>query len=525
MSNAFHYQARAAALRSGDPLKIMAAGGTLAEVLYPKSAEFMAQRQDKMAGQEFGAAGDIQANTRNQQFANERDHADKPTGSLNDLPPASHKPRGPTPEEIKKNSDDAVAQGAQELDDAIKAGLQAQLALTSDLQQRKLIQDAIADTDRQARDAAEARRKAELDLQLQQGKITQAAHDKALADMRSAKFAEGIRDQLQHQLDDRVATDAATTRTSTSKQRDLQDQVALAEAQKGLATTSQQRRQLELRILDLDDQIEEAKLNEIIALKSSTPDQVRDARSQLDSLHQTRPLRQQAVENSTASPLDAYIRQLQTDTGAGFNDQAGNLMVQGLKGVNQALVEAITNSKNLGESLGDVLRNIGQQLLSLGIEKYLTLPLAQMLNLIPGPSGVASAGLGAGSPMSAGVGIAQAIAGLAHFAGGTPSAPGGLSVIGENGPELMDVPAGAKIIPNSAIRSVSVQPGMAAGGGGGSYFDLRGAVMTDDLLQQMNVIASRQAQQQAMHYSAASVAGMRQVIPAEQARRAAFAMH
>jgi hypothetical protein len=43
------------------------------------------------------------------------------------------------------------------------------------------------------------------------------------------------------------------------------------------------------------------------------------------------------------------------------------------------------------------------------------------------------------------------------FASGTDSAPGGWSIVGEQGPELMNVPKGAQILPN----------GRAPGGGGG----------------------------------------------------------
>jgi hypothetical protein len=47
---------------------------------------------------------------------------------------------------------------------------------------------------------------------------------------------------------------------------------------------------------------------------------------------------------------------------------------------------------------------------------------------------------------------------VGKFASGTDYAPGGLSLVGENGPELMNVPKGAQIIPNDVLRN---------GGGGG----------------------------------------------------------
>jgi phage-related tail protein len=41
------------------------------------------------------------------------------------------------------------------------------------------------------------------------------------------------------------------------------------------------------------------------------------------------------------------------------------------------------------------------------------------------------------------------------FASGTDNAPGGLSWVGENGPELMNVPKGSQIIPSSVSRQIT----------------------------------------------------------------------
>jgi hypothetical protein len=56
-------------------------------------------------------------------------------------------------------------------------------------------------------------------------------------------------------------------------------------------------------------------------------------------------------------------------------------------------------------------------------------------------------------------------------------------VVGENGPELFVPDAAGTIIPN----------GGGGGGGGRLVFDLRGAVMTADLLAQMQAMAAQGA--------------------------------
>jgi hypothetical protein len=67
---------------------------------------------------------------------------------------------------------------------------------------------------------------------------------------------------------------------------------------------------------------------------------------------------------------------------------------------------------------------------------------------------------------------------------GTNNWRGGLSWVGEEGPELLNIPAGAQIM--DAAKSAQV----AAGGGRAILFDLRGAVMTEDLLRQMQAMAA-----------------------------------
>lgn len=106
--------------------------------------------------------------------------------------------------------------------------------------------------------------------------------------------------------------------------------------------------------------------------------------------------------------------------------------------------------------------------------------------------------------------------GLPGFASGTDSAPGGLSLVGEHGPELMNVPKGAQIVPNGLLGKLG---GAASAGGGGGVqvlsFDLRGAVMTQDLLAQMNRMADHAAQSATIRGAALGAAAARSIVPNE----------
>jgi TP901 family phage tail tape measure protein len=58
-----------------------------------------------------------------------------------------------------------------------------------------------------------------------------------------------------------------------------------------------------------------------------------------------------------------------------------------------------------------------------------------------------------------------------HFAGGTSSAPGGMAIVGEQGPELVNLPAGAQVLPASqtaAMRAGAGISGLPAGMSNGS---------------------------------------------------------
>lgn len=111
------------------------------------------------------------------------------------------------------------------------------------------------------------------------------------------------------------------------------------------------------------------------------------------------------------------------------------------------------------------------------LEKALLLgegPLAGLLgtSAAPGSGGTGGllgnlfhlAGNSAASGSSAATGTALSSGGgfsLPGFAGGTDSAPGGPALVGEDGPEIVNLPRGAQVVPSSVSRALN-------GGGGGA---------------------------------------------------------
>lgn len=84
---------------------------------------------------------------------------------------------------------------------------------------------------------------------------------------------------------------------------------------------------------------------------------------------------------------------------------------------------------------------------------------------------------GSAPAMSSGLGAGTGGLSFPMFAAGTDSAPGGLAWVGEKGPELVNLPMGAQVIPNHiATRALSDIPRFADGGvmGGGQLSPIGG---------------------------------------------------
>jgi len=131
--------------------------------------------------------------------------------------------------------------------------------------------------------------------------------------------------------------------------------------------------------------------------------------------------------------------------------------------------------EDVGKQVADALKGIGKQLLgqvfTQAIEKLIAsiiiqtglqaafnaiFPVAQTASVVATSANTAALGFNTAA-------ILTQIA-LLGFADGTDFAPGGLAVVGEKGPEIVNLPRGAQVIPNSATRSI-----LGGRGAGTSY--------------------------------------------------------
>lgn len=161
-------------------------------------------------------------------------------------------------------------------------------------------------------------------------------------------------------------------------------------------------------------------------------------------------LRQANVDATSkeGQQIAELIRQIDAETQA----------LQNQKEAQEAQTQALSNMFEMGvDALGSIIdKSVSAEDAVKKLAVQLALAAAQAALLGSGPlAGIFGGGLGSifgGGDPWAGLRIPQ-------FARGTDFAPGGMALVGEQGPELVNLPRGAQVIPNHQL-------GQAMGGGG-----------------------------------------------------------
>jgi hypothetical protein len=371
--------------------------------------------------------------------ANAKAHPSEATGTRSLKDQGAKGPKGPTDADRRANADQAI-------DTATKDELAARAALTADIQ-------ALADLRAQEVDAELKKKADRLKAEVASKRLTQAAADQALAleqgaaDLKKEKIARDARFALEDLSDQ-------------TRNEEVAAQLANLGVQQALARTAAERQRIELEILDLKQQElihakgkEVSRLVETGAITQGEGDKRFDA-----TLSTLKPQRQEVLKN-TQGPLGAFLDKA-PKTIDELNASFQSLEAQGLGALNSGLADAIVNAK----SLGDVGASVFRQMTAQVIELLLQFAEAR---------------------------VATAF-GLPAYATGTSFAPGGLALVGERGPEVVNLPRGSQVIPHglslqgvaSQRQEVIVQP---------VHFHLEGAVLTQDLVNQMERIGQRSA--------------------------------
>lgn len=289
----------------------------------------------------------------------------------------------------------------------------------------------LADIARQQLEVDTSQLRASIDADVVGQKYTRAQADQLLAVVDQAKAQKALSINIDYA--ERLAAEALRVDAAANdNQRDL------LEVQDRLAVTAQERRTIQLNLLAIDKQEEQLRLQSIIASRQSTDAERRIAEARLGQLDAIYAGRTASVKQQTEGPMEAYRRDLAL-TATQINEAIEGIQVQGLQALNQGLVDAIMGVKSLGDAFREVTAQIVADLLKLAIQQTIIAPLAGALGLkMPG------------------------------FASGTSFAPGGMALVGEAGPEIVNLPKGSKVIPSprSAAMLGNAAAAMAAGARG-----------------------------------------------------------
>lgn len=248
-----------------------------------------------------------------------------------------------------------------------------------------------------------------------------------------------------------------------------------------MADNMSARRAGELRLLELQKQQERADLEHILATKAASSiewQKAFDRKAALDRVYADREAR---VMRDTEGPMAGYLRSASMSADA-LRESLQGVAVDGMVMLNDALAAGAFNARGFGQAMLDMAKSSVTALLRIGYQMMVIKPLAESLfgstGWLSGLMGGASlAGQAAGSIKAQGFTAAQWAFGGARALGGRVE-PGHFYTVGERGPETFYADRAGTIAPASA------------GGRGPVTFDLRGAVMTPDLLRQMETIAN-----------------------------------
>lgn len=239
--------------------------------------------------------------------------------------------------------------------------------------------------------------------------------------------------QMQAQLAERRAAEAIAIRDAAA----LRDRSDTLQAEAQLVESREKRRDIELRILDLAYQEEEAAIR-----RAAANGQIANLDEALANLKRRRAADEVGIQRQAESPGQKYLRGLAVEA-ENLSDAYEDIAVRGLERMNSELSQTVQNVLGLHGALGDVIGD------------FIELALRQAV--LGSGGGFLGSLFGGGSKLS-GVNFG-AIASAANsvkipgFALGTNYAPGGLAMVGEDGPELVNLPRGSQVIPNNRLNS------------------------------------------------------------------------
>ena len=340
---------------------------------------------------------------------------------------------------------DAVFRNAQDLRQLQLEELRAQEQATTSTEERaRFAREALAlERDGRLADVNESERKKQLTA------------DEAKARRAIIENLYGAGDEIKVQARE-AAYQAAITRAEQEaiarQQTDaMRDELDALGAEAGITDVRTARVAIERRMLEIQQQIERALLDEAIARGD-----VLDAAQARAALGRKQSAERTGFDRGSAGPLGQYVEELRK-AGLNLDDQFEGVAVNGLRSLNDGLADAIANSKNLGEVFKNVAQSIIADLIRIAIQQTIVNALQ---------SAFGGGGGGGGTILNV-AGTAAKFAGKTPGAraGGGPVAAGNLYRINEAGMEYFQPANSGRIIPIGEMNQRLTRSSQESGGG------------------------------------------------------------
>lgn len=291
----------------------------------------------------------------------------------------------------------------------------------------------------------------------------------ARKDITSEEYArlESLKKQTEVQ-EDRVAQDILAR--DLADERLAQERLIgdltrdLLSLQSSAARTAGERREIELKLLELAQERARKELLNSDEYRKASPDQQAAAIATQDQVFGQQV---SSVIRSNMSPLEAW-RDRSLNDAKEIAEAYENVAARGLDALNDGIVDAIMNTKSLGETFSSVAKQILADLLSISVRRGITEPLADLLF---GGSGSSGGGGGIGASIFSAIKSTFRIPG---FSSGVTNFGGGLAYV-HAGEILANLPQGTDVIPAHAVQAMGSKTGVAqvVNVEPSKYFDVR----------------------------------------------------
>jgi hypothetical protein len=392
----------------------------------------------------------------------------------------------------KDKSSDIEFQFLQEQMQADQQILQAKMQLAGSSEQRAALEVQSIKLEHDIQDAQIKHNVEKAKQDFADGKITAAALQEVELQAQGLKAKNDQITQLKLQAfveEQLTRQEQANFEASDQRFRFTQDNLRVADQ---LATTTEDHRRIQLQILDSEMAQRRYELEhekQLAVRNGATSAQIKVIQDQIDNLSQERANGAAAINRNTQNPLEAWAQTV-PKTAAEINEALQSIEVKGIDGLSDALTDVITGTTSLKEAFHQLAASVLRDLIAMTIKMLIFKAIQAAMG----------GGFGGGGPDLSGSmdfsGSFGAISNAPAFAAGGSILIGGRSGTDKNLLSMNGLPI--------ARVSMGERINISNDNGGGAFppatvvyqtFDLHGAVVTSDLLRQMDEKSQRAAQE------------------------------